>query len=119
MIPSELYLKLGIAYECSNNPKKALICYDKSAKFIDVDNSATLKVLSKNANLLLRCGHDKEAADCLKEAQSQDQGVLRGEFSALQGQVFERSNNFKMAMHYYNQAQSIFESERRSGSIIA
>ena len=65
MIPSELYLKLGIAYECSNNPKKALICYDKSAKFIDVDNSATLRVLSKNANLLLRCGHDKEAADCL------------------------------------------------------
>ena len=33
--------------------------------------------------------------------------------------MFERSINFKMAMHYYNEAQSIFESERRSGSIIA
>jgi tetratricopeptide (TPR) repeat protein len=118
-ITAKLYLKLGTAFECSNYPKKALICYDKSTKFGEANSLYPFKAFSKKLNLLLKLGRVEEAAECLEEEQYQVKGTQEAELLALQGQVFERSNDDTQAMICYNKAVSIFEHEKQTGLNVA
>ena len=110
----ELYLKLGAVFECSNYSEKALICYNKCIK--EHVNNIYLKALSKKVRLLLELHRDEEAANCLKKARLQDQS--NPELLALQGQIYERSNEEEKALRYYNNALNTFETGRQNDPII-
>ncbi len=113
----KLYLKLGTVFECGDFSEKALICYDKCIKIDDSENAIYLKALSKKVRLLLELYRDEEAANCIKKAQLQDREIP--ELLALQGQIYERSNEEEKAMHHYNSALNLFTQAERQNDPMA